>query len=122
MPQLRRAGEQQDGQHRLHDAADDVGDEHDHLSRQTVGPNSSGKDEEDDRQCLGRDDDAERRRAPIERLDDGERDCDRHEPVAERRGRLPEPEQPELPLLERPEELTRAHLVTLRERFRVTCP
>ena len=90
-------------------AAHDVGDEHDHLSRQPVGPDSSGEDEDDEGQRLRREHDAEGRRAPVERLDDGEGERDRDEAVAERRGRLPEPEQPELPLPKRPEELTRAH-------------
>ena len=63
LPQLGAAREQQDRHRRLDDAADEVGDEHDHLPRQAVRPHASGQDEDDERQRLGREDDPEVGRA-----------------------------------------------------------
>ena len=78
---------------------------------------------DDEGQRLRGEDDAEGGRAPVERLDDGEGERDRDEAVAERRGRLPEPEQPELPLPQRSEELTARIALTLRDaRARPTRP
>ena len=120
LPHLCGPREEQDGERRLDEPAHGVGDQHDHLSRQPVGPHSSGEHEHDQGQRLRGEHDAEGGRAPVERLDDGEGERDRDEAVSERRGCLPQPEQPELPLPQRTEELTRAHPVTLREQFRVT--
>ena len=99
------------------DAADDVGDEHDHLPREAVRPHASGQDEDDEWQRLGGEHDPEVGRRAVERLDDRECERDRDEPVAESRGRLPEPEEPEPPLAESSEQLARVHVLTLRVAF-----
>jgi hypothetical protein len=109
VPELGGAGEQQQGDRRLDDPADDVGDEHDQLPRQAVGPDSADEHKEDERENVRGEHDTEGGRGAVERADDGERERDRDEAVPERRGCLSEPEQAELTLAKRTEELRPAH-------------
>src|SRR6266545_859961 len=115
VPELGGAAQQKDGGRQLDGASDDVGAEHDQLPRQPVGPDAADEDEGDERERMSGEDDAERGGGAVKGLDDRERERDRHEPVPECRGRLPEPEQAKLPLPQRPERVDPGHAWTLRQ-------
>ena len=86
----------------LRGAGDEVGDDHDVMPRQAVGPDPADEDEEDLRHDARGDDDPEVGRRPRQ-VEDCERERDRRERASEERDRPTPEEQSKLPLPERSE-------------------
>jgi len=102
VPELGGPGQEQDRQRSLGDATHGVRGEHDELARETIRPDAADEHETDEREDVRREDDPEVG-CRARQLEDGEGERDGNERVAEDRGRLPEEEEAEAPLGERPE-------------------
>jgi hypothetical protein len=81
---VRGAGQQQRGGQALGEPADHVGGEHHELTRQAVGPDAGEQHEDDQRDGLGREDDAEVGDRPGQ-PEHGKGERHRDQAVAERR-------------------------------------
>ena len=96
VPQLRRAGQQQRGDRRLHEAATHVRDQHQPPPRHPVGPHAGDQHERGHRDDLRGEHEAELRRRAVQPVEDGERERDREQRVAEHRDRLAGEQQAEV--------------------------
>jgi hypothetical protein len=104
VPDLSGAGEDQGGGGDLRSAAQQVRADHHKVAREPVGPDAAREQEDEMREHVGGQHDAEVGRR-VRELDDRERECDRCEGVAEQRDRPAHEEQAEVAFDERPEEL-----------------
>src|SRR5438034_2505033 len=101
LPDLGLAGQQQDRDHTLRETADDVRCHHHAMTRQAVGPDPADEQEEHlrDRSRGENETEVGFRAGQVE---NGERERDVRERVADERGRPAEEEESELALAERP--------------------
>ena len=98
VPDLDRAGEDQDGEQRVQREADQVGGDHHLVPRQPVGPHAADQQERHQRHRVGGEHDADVGRRP--QLGHVERQRDEHDPVADRARGLTAKQQPEVPVTE----------------------
>jgi hypothetical protein len=93
MPDPGVAGDQQDADRQLLRCANQVGGEHDKLPGQTIGPDAANEIKGNTAHQANGEDQAQLRRGASD-PQDGKGERDRHEAVANGRGRLAGPEQP----------------------------
>ena len=100
LPDLGLAGQQQDRDHALGEPADDVREHHHAMARQAVGPDAADEQEQHLRDRPRSENEAEvgLRAGQVE---NGERECDVRERIADEGGRAAEEEESELALAER---------------------
>jgi hypothetical protein len=101
VPELRVAGQEQRGGRRLARAADEVRNDHHAVAWEAVRQHAAEEQEQDDRALPCRQDDPDVRRRPVQRVQYGERKCDRRHRAPGHRDRAPGEEEPELALPQR---------------------
>jgi hypothetical protein len=102
LPERRVVRDQEHRQEELDDAADPVRRQHHELARKAVGPHASDEEQHDAHERPRAEDEAELRGAAAH-VEDGERERDEDQPIAERGGAAAEPYEPVGPVPERSE-------------------
>jgi hypothetical protein len=107
-PHLHHVRQQRNRRRSLDRRTDEIAREHDEAARQAVRPDAADENEAGAADGEGGEHQPEGAGTAAD-LEDRERQRDRDQGVAERRGRLAEPEQPERTFAQRPETRARIH-------------